>query len=101
MPKAEGTLLKKGPKECESQGTRKFAKRLCLLGILEATPMKSLQYDCLNMKWTRTIRHGRYLWPARTYSTCTSSKTGHDLISLSKNEYREIMNMLAYTSGGL
>ena len=32
-------------------------------------------------------------------TTCTSSNTGHDLMSLNRNEYREIMYMLAHTSG--
>lgn len=34
----------------ESQRSRELPVRLCLLGMIEATPIKSHQYDCLNMK---------------------------------------------------
>ena len=47
---------------------------------------------------TERIKNRRYLWPARTNSICTSSKTGHGLMSLNRNEYGEIMDMLAHTS---
>lgn len=54
-PKAQKTLWKKGPKDCKSQRIGEFAVRLCILGLLEASPMKCHQHDCLKKSWTRTV----------------------------------------------
>lgn len=54
MPEAQGIVQKSGPKDYLIQRIRKFAVRLCLLVTSEATPIKSRQYDCLNMSLTKT-----------------------------------------------
>jgi hypothetical protein len=35
---------------------QEFAVRLCMLVILEATPMKSQQHNYINLNWTRIAR---------------------------------------------
>lgn len=40
-------------KDCKIQKLREFAVRPCLLGMLEATPIKSHHHDCLNQDDTK------------------------------------------------
>ena len=46
---AQETLQKRDWENCESQRIRAFVLRLCLLGMSEATPIKTPQHDCPNM----------------------------------------------------
>ena len=48
-PKAQGSLKKRRQKDCKSRKNLEFCVRLCLLGMSEATPIKSHQHNCLNM----------------------------------------------------
>lgn len=38
-----------GQNECQSQGIKEFALRLCHIAMSEDTPVKSHQHDCLSM----------------------------------------------------
>jgi hypothetical protein len=50
-PKAQGTVHKRGWRECRSRRISKLAVRLCLLlKMSDATPIKSLQHDFPRMK---------------------------------------------------
>jgi hypothetical protein len=44
-----------GGKIFESQRTREFAMRLCILGMSDVTPIKSYQCDCLHTRLIRAI----------------------------------------------
>lgn len=54
--KAQGTLSKKGQRDCKRLRIR-FYVRLCLLEISEVIPINYPQYDCSNMSWARMTRH--------------------------------------------
>lgn len=54
-PKAQRTLRKRGQRDCKRHLIREFAIGSCFIVMSEATPVNCDQFDCLSMRWTRTI----------------------------------------------
>ena len=63
IPKAQGTLQKRGQKDCQSQRTRESAVWLCLLAMSEHIPIKSHQYNFLSMKQGSLNRNDTNRYP--------------------------------------
>lgn len=59
--KTQGTLGKRGQKNYKSQQNKKSIKRLQLLEMSKAIPMKS-QHDCRNKNWTRMTATDMIKW---------------------------------------
>lgn len=76
IPESQGTLMKRGHKDCKSQRVRirEFALRLCLLVTPEAIPMRSQQHDCPNVSWTRMMPMGRPDWCREAHEASTLHK---------------------------
>lgn len=99
VPKAQGTMQKRvWWKDYKSQRLRKIV-RLYLLVMSAVTPIKSHQYDFLNMSWTRMTPMDRLKWTEKSplclksmqRTTGTWGKLGaRDVIFLSEEHTNQL-----------